>query len=735
MHSASGYAATNAFAGRRRPEESADLRQFFEILSQRWKFIAVCVAAALALALAYLAVASTAYTATVAILIDARTRAPVGNDGAAAPASTPDATLVESQVKLIASDTVLRRVAVSENLANDADYVPTKPGLRARLYPLIGLAPPLQPDDKLSRATYAFSRSVSVKRSERTYVIEVDVASGSPTKAARLANAVADSYIADQRDARALVSRRDADWLTQRIAELQTKLQEAEIRAQEYRVKYRIGDAVGKNAVEQEYADLTAELGKARARTIDAQSKYQQMQNLVASGRSPEATADAVKSPILEKLRVQSADLARQDAQLRTTLGDRHPALMEVQNQLRDVRQLIATELKRVVETASNEFQLARNAERETARRVETARQSTDVKNGSLVELRELDREVEARRGAYEKFLRARETMYDDVNDGPIARVIAPATAPLGASSPKAAAILFIALVSGLSLGVGGALLRDYAGGARAQEIAPRGAGASRLMDDEALPVIGSMPKLANQTSFKAAFRRWTNSKADASAEPQKSRLTELRDHPQSPYSEAIRELLDRLLLRDPMRGGAHRAMKILLSSQHRGRGRTTIAANLALASALAGKRTLLIDADLDNPSLRSLITPDMRPELIELSGSLRPIYNIPVEGGEFRLVPMLTNENELCRGLRQRASTPRLKGIEGRFDLVLIDGPTLQAGAQLQQVAGAVNRIVVVTGASDPAPFIDDLAEVLGVSEQKLAGAVLSMSAPGRAA
>src|SRR5436305_1299210 len=82
------------------------------------------------------------------------------------------------------------------------------------------------------RARAAFSRLVSVKRSERTYVIDVDVSTTDPQKSARLANDVADAYLADQQDAKSDVVNRDSVWLKQRVADLQERVREADNKVQ-----------------------------------------------------------------------------------------------------------------------------------------------------------------------------------------------------------------------------------------------------------------------------------------------------------------------------------------------------------------------------------------------------------------------------------------------------------------------------------------------------------------------
>ena len=732
-----GFDLRDGYARATNPPDGADLKQFFAILYRNRVFVGGATLAALALAGAYLATAGTAYTATVSILIDARTRPPVGADLPSGVNTTPDATLVESQVKLIASDTVLRRVVESEHLVDDPAFVPTRPGLRTRLFAMLGIgATTTGGEDRVSRAIASLSRSIVVKRSERTYIIDVDLMSGDANKAARLANLVAEAYIADQRDARTQMSRQDFRWLNQRLLDLQGRLQDAENKVQEFRVKNRITDAIGKNVGEQELSDLTNELGRARARAIDARAKYDQVQKLAALGKAPESTADALKSPVLDKLRAQYAEIARQEAHYRT-LGERHPAMLEIQNQLRDSRLLIAAELKRVAETAGNDYQQARAAEIETGRRVETARLSTDSKNQNMVQLRELDRELEAQKTAYEKFLRARENISDDNHDGPMARVIAPASAPLTPSSPKTMAILIIALFSGLSVGVGASLLRDYLAGSR---LIPR-PHSSSVNDDPAenpiLHIIASVPRIGEPPSNLRTIKNWMASKqsSEAAANPMPI-LSELDRNPKSDFSAAIRDLYEDLAPPQGQRRRRKRATKILVSSAQTGCGKTTIAVNLARAAAQAGQRTLLIDANIKHPSLAVLIEPGGLAGLIELDGALRPLYKIAAgSDAELWVVPMVDSEQQITRELAQRPDVSHTVGINGNFDFVVIDGSTLERSDDARSIADAVDRIVLVAAPDETQLSIEELTDALDVPEDKLFGTVLSMVETRRAA
>ena len=724
-------------------ESGADLRDLLGILAAYKKFIGACVAITLGLAVAYLVVTKKAYTSTVSILVDARGRGPVGSDQSNSLNISPDATLVESQVKLLSSDTVLRRVVIRENLGADNEFVPNQPGLRATLFAAIGLDSPAPVgEDRTARALAAFSRNVSVKRSERTYVIDVEVSTSDPQKSARLANDIADAYIADQQDAKSDLVRRDSVWLKERVADLQERVREADNKVQQFKQENRITDANGKLVNEQELSELTSELAKARTRTSEAKSKYDQSQKIIASGKIPDAVSDALKSTMLDRLRGQYAEIIRQEATYRTTLGDLHPALKEVQTQLRDTRQLIIDEVKRISDGAANEYQVARANEAEIQRRIEQSRTATNGTNVSIVQLKELERDADATRTVFERFLRARESIAADLTEGPVARVIAPASPPQAPSSPKTFAILAIALSAGLFLGAGSALVREYMAVSGDKPI-PAGAVGTlgrkvrreQIVPDllASVPLVGEAPP--PDASPLSRIRDLINRRPATVVASGGSLLDLYRRAPQSPFGLAIAAVAKAL---SPPVGKirASAARSILFTSAAPDIGKTTIAVNLAQAAASDGLRVLLIDANRDNPSLRELVAAGAMPGLIDLPGETRVIYKIDSSPkGTLHVVPILDGEDSIVRRLSRRASTNRLKGFADHFDLVLIDGPSLD-GEQSRGLAKAVDRVVLIGDASGSAGAdVDAMLRDLGLPKRKFAGLIMSKASLARAA
>ena len=698
--------------------QDVDLRDLIAILARRWRAIAFCTAAMLVLALGYLATASTVFTANVSILIDPRVRPTPGADAQQTPSAGPDPTLVESQGKLIASDAILRRVAQKEGLAEDPDFVGGAPGLRARLFGMFGATPQVaSPDDRLTQATGTLQRVVVVKRSEKTYVLDVEVSAANPVKAARLANAIARSYMDDQQDARTDLVRRDAAWLNQRLEELQSRLQAAENKVLDFKIQHRIVDANGKDVLEQELADLATELGRVRSRSVEVQSRQGQIQKVIASGRSIEGLADTFKSPTLDRLRAQAAEIARQDATLRTTLGDLHPALLEVQNQARDTKRLIADELRRLSDVSTGDLQVARAAEAETSRRLDSVRRELEKRSQSTLDLRDLEREVEASRAVYERFLRAREGISGDGSEAFVARIIAPAVPPSAPSAPKRTAVLFIALAAGMFFGAGMALLLDYFDDGNGSPGFP--APFRRRMRPNTKTKSGpTIRYLPSQTDgIWSGLLGWMLKSRKQARDRRRQEFDEVLRFPNSPFAVALDALLDDLLASDTARRG--RPLMVLVTGERKSIRKAVVASNLAYLSASRGYRTLFMEADEKAHAFVEFVAGGRPSGQIHFGETTRPFFYDRALEKYLAIAPLLPPGE----GVSQ---TGRWLSIARDFDLVLIDGPDVDAPNEVLGLAHAVSRVVVVAGSQLKVQrFMDSLSRDSDDIRRGMVGAV----------
>ena len=92
-------------------------------------------------------------------------------------------------------------------------------------------APAGDPDARLEAVVVALGDRISVKRSERNYIADVEVRAATPAKAEHLAQGLADAFFAEQAALSDQVVAKQSAWLDARIAELQPRAEEAERRA------------------------------------------------------------------------------------------------------------------------------------------------------------------------------------------------------------------------------------------------------------------------------------------------------------------------------------------------------------------------------------------------------------------------------------------------------------------------------------------------------------------------
>jgi len=162
-------------------------------------------------------------------------------------------------------------------------------------------------------AVQRLSSSLEVLNDPRTYTIRVRYTSTDPVHSARVANAVVDLYIAQQREARAQAIREASTWLNQEIGALQERVTQSEEAVQQYRRQHGLGDDRTTSTAQQEVNALTLQVATAAGELAQAQAKLRQ-----ETGRIVYSLEEAVRVA------------ATREANLREQLGNAKAKLDEV---------------------------------------------------------------------------------------------------------------------------------------------------------------------------------------------------------------------------------------------------------------------------------------------------------------------------------------------------------------------------------------------------------------------
>jgi uncharacterized protein involved in exopolysaccharide biosynthesis len=639
-----------------RADEPVGIGEFGAILRRRWKTIFATTALVTTLGLGYAFVAKSSYTATTAIFVDPRARASFVIEGSGTGAGY-DPNLVDSQILLIASDTVLRRVIETEKLKDDAEF--TK-----------------GPGDPSANVLKNLQLAVKVKRPDRTYVVEIQVATESAEKSARIANAIARAYLSDGRDSKSETAQREQTWLETHLRNLQNRLNDAEARVETYKADNKILGVEGTLVGEQQLGEINKGLVDAQRKAAEAKAALDQVEALRKRGLNAATTTEALKSPVIDRLRGQLGEIARLDANARSTLGPRHPAAIEVRQQMVEAQRLIDEELGRIAAGARSAYEVARGNVIALERQLERSKTDTTGVNAKLLRLRELERAVEAQKAVYEKFLRDKEQIARLTVDTPAGRVIAPAIAPQRRSWPNRPLILALSMIGGLFLGVGLALLRETlsrgSDGSR-QRLPDRSAGSGFFRRREAGPDDsfpgGVQPHLLAMLPPQPAVSgmRWIRGRQSAAFA--RVALDQIERDPHSPYAREI------VLLAQRIAGTLDAAPATLLVTGAGGdQGSPVLAANLARALASQIGPVLLIDGVGGPASLSHRFASAGSPVEIMIGGQPRlalkletragaPLYFLPFGG-----VAPPAGGRKIATALPAR--------------LILIDGPAFDSRA-----------------------------------------------------
>lgn len=371
--------------------------------------------------------------------------------------------LVESQLRVITSERVLREFIVREKLQDDPEFTDPS-GLSAMVLGTINelLGVKETREDPMLRALRTVQRRVSVRRTERSYIIDIFFEASTPDKAARLANALATTYLESDFAARNDLVRRVEQSLSARLAEQRDKVRRAEERVEAYKAENNIVSASGRLISEQQLLELNAQLGNARALSAELKARTDLIETARRNGADPASVAEAIQSPTIGQMRSQYLDIKRRQSDVMTLLGSRHPDVITLEAQARTVRGQIREELDRIGRAATVDYERAKSKEASLSRNLEALKSGTLSTNRAFVRLRELEREAESTRGVYESFLRrTKEVGEQQAVDSANLRVISRAIPPRESLNVSLPVMLLGAAFAGLAIGIVFVWLRD----------------------------------------------------------------------------------------------------------------------------------------------------------------------------------------------------------------------------------------------------------------------------------
>ena len=693
----------------RQSEDKAHLQEFLFSLRKYWLLIAGLTMLCTALVGVYMARQPNLYEANVQIQVDLENSSPTlgtGKGGTYVVNPVNDPAYFNTQLQVLTSPRLLRRVVKDLNLENDPNFKVARTGTPSRWQRWFGIGateassvstPALESGEEegeLSQADLAEATRLApyveaiqlglqaepVKEVrlpiKETRLIELTFGHSNPHMAAKIVNKIAETFVRLNIQRKTDNNKSTSDILQQRVADLQTQIKQQETQLLEYAKNHQILSLdAAQNTVVERLTNLNRQLLEAENERKVAEAAYQAAlapgaADALAIGNARDAT-DA---------ETRLSQLVQRRAQLMVDFTAQWPEVKEIDNQIAALEQQLQQTRSRasnvVLTNLGTHYRQTMARERALRASFNQQRSETLAQNEAAVNYRILQQEIETSRGLLEGMLqRSKEneaalaSLRNNIHVNDYAVI---PTAPVG---PKRLLFTGVAFAFALLIGIGIAVLLGYL--------------------DDSFRSADDLERTLNLRAI-AAIPTTNGKRLSTSLGASDSELL-LEPSDPLPFREAYRQLRTSMLLSSRQSG----MKSLLVTSSMPGEGRTTIAVNTALSLARTGALVLIVDADLRKPSLHTVFDLDNQNGLTTLltdgfdeRDPLRFIQHSERRVGVLTSGPVYEDSAELLGTAPMRKLVESLDRI---YDYIIIDSPPIGYFTDAVLVSSMVDRVALV--------------------------------------
>lgn len=513
------------------------------------------------------------------------------------------------------------------------------------------LAPYLKPGEPAASALSLLKANRTITPQRLSLIVAIEFRHPDREMAAKIANLMADEYIAYNAHVQVDESMKAVVELEQRANEQRKRVDEIANQLQAYREKNNLVSLdQRKDIVTEKLKELNNYVTQSSSLLQDAETRWKLVETARQGGRNLLDLSFVASVPSVSQLQQQVANLTIDVAQLSQRYRARHPKMIEAVNTLEEARRqlqlAIATSVAQVesqYQTALQNYELARAA---------LASQEADSLSLDRfgVEYSNLARDYEVNEKLLEQILeRMRETSVSGTIESPNARMVDQAVPGGRPISPNYTLNLSLGMVGGLGLGLACAFFVAYVDD-RIKNIYD----VEGVLGLSLLSVIPHVRNLKKLEDVKGA----------------------VGSDPVGAIREAFATLYSALRLRDESKT----ARCILITSTISNEGKSFITSNLASTCASHGERVVVIDCDLRRPAINRAFHLENLMGLIDICSGQAQLDDVIVRSVQPNLdiIPTGGRAKNPTQILNSREFATTLSELKKRYDRVFIDTPPI---------------------------------------------------------
>ncbi|MFN7926793.1 MAG: polysaccharide biosynthesis tyrosine autokinase [Blastocatellia bacterium] len=753
------------------------LRDYWRAVRKyQWMILALAVVTALAVAV-YMARQPDIYQAKARVQVDLENTLSAlagGKGNSPLVANTVnDPTYFSTQLQVLSSSSLLRRVVKALDLERDQDFLqPQKAALSGSLWQklrgavskpeavtnetnggkkatVVPLIPPemaqtipaelaaVKPEDmeevrRLAPYVTLLQRNLMIEpvkdlrlQVKETRLIDVHYTHPDPQVSAKIVNALVNAFATNNLERQTGANSTAGEFLQKRIAELQTQIRDGEERLNSYSKGHEIISLdANKNTVIDRLAGLNRQLLDAENERKAAEAALQAAQapgaaEALAEGNSAQIAATEAK---LAELRQKREQMLVESTEQWVEVREVAKQIAELERQIKEAR---ARAVNIVVKNLETRYQQARAREQSLQTAYGQQRADSFAQNDAAINYRIINQEIETNRSLLEGLLqRSKENnvllaaLVGTPNNIHVTDYALVPAMPIGPKRMESVALSFLCA---LAAGIGMALFLSYM-----DDSINTTSDVERMLHLPALALIPAVGNFGRKTLLGLPGANLFTRRLENNGNPARPLLlNEVR--PQ--LAESYRQLRTSVLMSTA--GGAPRSLLITSSSQAEGKTTTTV--NTAFVLAQTGASVLVIDADMRKPSLHAIFG-------MPRGNGLSTILSSEMEEDEMlKLVkqhadsklyvlpagPIPPNPAELLGSEQMRNF---LQTCEEHFTYVLIDSPPVAMFTDGVLISSLVDGVLLVVNSGKSSREVVRLAcKALQDVRAKIFGVVLN--------
>lgn len=655
------------------------VRKLFQILWRRRMVFIACLLLGLSLTAIGISLIKPQYTARSLILIENAGPRSFGEGLAALP---PGALPVPAEAEIIRSRGMGRKIVENLNLMSDPELNPrfrhaeSRAGRNAAPFKKFSVygselesLPAALIEKEIDGIVTGFLSRLDVTPLPESPAIEIRYTAADPVKAAFIANAAADLYLEQRLEDRFQAARKVGQWLEERLKALRGQIYEAEIAVARHKERHDIAESPPGFAMPAEQvAALTRELIRARAGHAEAKARLQKIREMAGDSGLIETIPEIADAPAIQDLKTRRAESRAALSALSARYGPKHIKIKQAQARLSSLQTQLREEILKSAASAENEVSFAHARIRALEENLGHYAGQRHEGDEAAIELRELTRQAESARMAYDALLASyRQSGEPEAFPSSEARIISYAAPPTSPSYPdRGLAFLVAAALSALA-GLLLSLLVE-----KLDDAFRNAAQVERVLGQ---PCPALIPRVENAAPGEIAG--YVISK------------------PASVVAESVRTLRTAINLRPSRSGTAPKC--ITITSSFPQEGKTTLAVWMGRLAARSGEKAIVIDADLRRPSLHEAVGQPNESCLVDYLTGHKTLGEIVHKDGVSGLHVIFGRAvpNSALDLISSEKMRKLVESLRQAYDLVIIDSPACMAVSDPKILAKMSDRLV----------------------------------------